>query len=77
MCWVRWHDILKAVSPGFKLVWNLNSESSSAELDERGFWPGAQYVDAAGPDYDAITDNGAIRDPGKTAPNGEPAGIEA
>jgi hypothetical protein len=76
-CWIRWHDLVKAASPDFKLVWNPNYESSDASLDERTFFPGAQYVDAAGPDYYAISENGALRDPDKTGPNGEPVGINA
>lgn len=76
-CWIRWHDTVKAVSPDFKLVWNPNDQSSSQDLDVRDFWPGAQYVDAAGPDAYALSDNGGLSSPGKTGSHGEPVGINA
>jgi hypothetical protein len=76
-CWIKWHDIVKSVSPGFKLVWNPNAESSNPDLDVRDFWPGAQYVDAAGPDFYAISDNGSLRDVNRLGRHGEPLGIAA
>ncbi|WP_232794159.1 MULTISPECIES: glycosyl hydrolase [Pseudofrankia] len=76
-CWIRWYKIVKGVSPGFKLVWNPNAESSDGSLNVLDFWPGAQYVDAAGPDLYANSDNGKLRDPNKLGSHGEPVGIAA
>jgi len=76
-CWQRWHKIVKKASPNYKLVWNPNAETSDGSLDVTKFWPGAQYVDAAGPDLYAISDGGKLRDPNKTGSHGEPVGIEA
>lgn len=76
-CWIRWHDVVKSISPDFKLVWNPNAESSNQDVDVTEFWPGAQYVDAAGPDFYAISDNGQLRGPDKRGPHGEPLGIGA
>jgi hypothetical protein len=76
-CWIRWHDTLKAASPDFKLVWNPNNQSSNGSLDVRSFWPGKEYVDAAGPDAYALSENGSLIDVNKKGPNGEPLGINA
>ena len=76
-CWVRWYDTVKAVSPDFKLIWNPNNQSSNGSLDVRDFWPGKQYVDAAGPDAYALGENGVPISPDKKGPNGEPLGVNA
>ncbi len=76
-CWIRWHDTVKAVSPDFKLIWNPNNQSSNASLDVRDFWPGKEYVDAAGPDAYALSENGQPISIDKKGPNGEPLGINA
>lgn len=61
-CWKRWHAALKAASPALKLVWNPNSDMSWSFPLNR-FWPGRQYVDAAGPDIYAKADNGVLSSP--------------
>jgi hypothetical protein len=82
-CWQRWYDVIKSVSTDFKLVFNPNFESktydwnnpdaTTVNIDD--FWPGAEYVDAAGPDNYARSENGALRDVNKPGPNGNPVGI--
>ncbi|WP_076815430.1 hypothetical protein [Pseudofrankia asymbiotica] len=32
-CWIRWHKVVKGISPDFKLVWNPNAESSDGSLN--------------------------------------------
>jgi hypothetical protein len=76
-CWVKWYNAVKAVSTDFKLVWNPNHESSDQGLDPRRFFPGRQYVDAAGPDYYAMSDGGQLRDPDRRGGDGRPVGINA
>lgn len=76
-CWHKWHDLAKAASPNYKLVWNPNAESSGS-YDVTTFWPGAEYVDAAGPDYYGWANtggDGAPRDPDAGAWQGGPLGI--
>jgi hypothetical protein len=61
-CWQRWYRAFKAASPGLKVVWNPNSDMSwTFPLDR--FWPGKEYVDAAGPDIYAKADNGRLSSP--------------
>ena len=73
-CWRRWHGILEAASPGFRLVWNPNfsSNTGAGPFDVRTVWPGDEYVDAAGPDYYDWN-----LDPDGTGHNGAPVGINA
>ncbi|HMJ15117.1 MAG TPA: hypothetical protein VK524_27070, partial [Polyangiaceae bacterium] len=81
-CWVRWYDIIKSVSADFKVVWNPNwankgncwNDTNTNILD---YWPGAEFVDAAGPDqYDANC-NSRAQDPNARGNFGEPIGIMA
>jgi cell wall assembly regulator SMI1 len=58
-CWVRWYDAIKSVSPKYRVVWNPNWANRGACQSGYGsvldLWPGAEFVDAAGPDqYDSI-----------------------
>jgi hypothetical protein len=57
-CWVRWYDIVKGVNPKWMLTWNPNwankGACQSGYTSVLNLWPGAEFVDAAGPDqYDA------------------------
>jgi Glycosyl hydrolase family 26 len=76
-CWIKWYELVKHVSSGFDLVWNPNNQSTDPRLDVRDFWPGAAYVDAAGPDAYALSYGGTVMSPDRTGPNGEPLGIGA
>ncbi len=56
-CWVRWYDAIKAVSPKYMVVWNPEwankGACQSGYTSVLNLWPGAEFVDAAGPDqYD-------------------------
>jgi hypothetical protein len=86
-CWKRWYAAFKAASPDLKVVWNPNSDPSW-EFPIDKFWPGKEFVDAAGPDQYAKADNGKLSDPNQwtggfpdpTAPGKEvrnPRGINA
>jgi hypothetical protein len=61
-CWKRWYAAFKAASPNLKVVWNPNSDPSW-EFPIDAFWPGKEFVDAAGPDQYAKSDNGRLSDP--------------
>lgn len=78
-CWIRWYDIAKSISPNFKLVWNPiwsnRGTCAKPEYDIRDYWPGAEFVDAAGPDQYNVNCNGRRADPDEKGPNGEPRGI--
>ncbi len=57
-CWVRWWDVVKEVAPDYRVVWNPSWANSGAcqsgYTSVLDLWPGAEFVDAAGPDqYDA------------------------
>lgn len=57
-CWIRWWDIIKSVDPDYRVVWNPlwanNGECQSGFPSVLDLWPGAEFVDAAGPNqFDA------------------------
>lgn len=78
-CWKKWHRLAKEASPDYKLVWNPNCETNTG-IDPTKFWPGKDYVDAAGPDYYGWSDlghNNLPRDPNANSWTGGPLGINA